>query len=145
MCASPEGGLSVGEAQVILTRLKPLVLPGTATRKKSRIVWNTEKEKPLQFSSVDLSQGCDTGLLGLWTLNYLEYPTTSNALMKRVRLIKSQPEIAQPPISGSQASSECEENSVPSSPAPRGIETRANDKKVKDSMIAEYRKRLHKI
>ena len=46
MRASPEGGLSMGEAQVILTRLEPSVLPGTAARKKSRILWNTEGEAP---------------------------------------------------------------------------------------------------
>ena len=28
MCASPEGGSSNGEAQAIVTRLEPLVLPG---------------------------------------------------------------------------------------------------------------------
>ena len=83
-----------GKAQVILIRLEPLVLPGTAARKKSRILWNTEKEKRLirlyEFSSVDSSRGCAMGLLGLWTLNYPEYPTTSDALlMKRMRLIKS--------------------------------------------------------
>ena len=73
-----------------------------------------------EFSSGDSSQGCARRLLGLWTLNYPEYPTTSNALMKRLRLIKSRPETAQPPTSGSQASPECEESSLPNSPAPRG-------------------------
>ena len=41
MRASPEGGLSMGEAEVILIWLEPLVLPGTAARKKSGILWNT--------------------------------------------------------------------------------------------------------
>ena len=78
MCASPDGGLSMGEAQVILTRLEPSVLPGMAA--KSRILWNAEKEKRLmrlyEFSSADSSRGCARGLLGLWTLNYPEYPST---------------------------------------------------------------------
>ena len=36
--ASPEGGLSIGEVQVILIRLQPSVVTGMAARKKSRIL-----------------------------------------------------------------------------------------------------------
>ena len=68
-CASPVGGLSMGEAQVILTRLELSVLPGMAARKKSRILWNTEKEKRLvrlyKLSSVDSSRSYARGLLKL--------------------------------------------------------------------------------
>ena len=45
MCASPATVSSTGQVRVILTRLEPLVLPGTT--KKSRILWNEEKEKRL--------------------------------------------------------------------------------------------------
>ena len=95
MCASPEGGSSNGEAQVIVTQLEPPVLPDTPVKKKSRILWNEAKEKQLmelyKHSSSDPSRGCARRLLELWTLNFPEYSTTSNALMKRVRLIRSRP------------------------------------------------------
>ena len=46
MCASPASVSSMGQVQVILTWLEPSVLLGTVV-KKSRILWNEEKEKPL--------------------------------------------------------------------------------------------------
>ena len=123
-CASPAGVSSMGQVQVILTRLEPSVLPGTAVKKKSRILWNKEKEKRLmelyERSNSDPSRGCARRLLEAWTLTYPEYSTTSNALMKRVRLIKSRPETAQSSNSDSQATAEVEESSLPNSPVPRG-------------------------
>ena len=98
-CASPEGGFSNGDAQATVTRLEPQVPPTTAVKKKSRILWNEEKEKRLMefyvHSSNDPSRGCARRLLGEWTLAFPEYPTTSNALMKRMRLIKSRPKTTQ--------------------------------------------------
>ena len=59
-------------------------------------------------------------LLELWTLNFPEYSITSNALMKRVRLIKSRPVTAQTSSSGSEATAEVEESSLPNPSVPRG-------------------------
>ena len=58
--------------------------------------------------------------LGVWTLTYPEYSTTSNGLMKRVRLIKSRPTTAQMSNSDSQAAADVEVSSLPNSPVPRG-------------------------
>ena len=96
--------------------------------KKSRILWNEAKEKQFmelyEHSSSDPSRGCARRLLELWTLNFPEYSTTSNALMKRVRLIKSRPVTAQTSSSGSEATAEIEESSLLNPPVPRGtIET----------------------
>ena len=66
-----------------------------------------------KHSSIDPSLGCARRLLELWTLNFPEYSTTSNALMKRVRLIKSRPLMAQMSSSGSEATAEVEESSLP--------------------------------
>ena len=124
MCALPEGGSSNEEAQAIVARLEPPVLPGTPVKKKSRILWNEAKEKWLmelyKHSSSDPSWGCARRLLKLWTLNFPEYSTTSNALMKRVRLIKSRPVKAQTSSSGLEATAEVEDSSLPNPPVPRG-------------------------
>ena len=124
-CASPEGGSSIREAQAIVTRLEPLVPLTTVAKKKSRILWNEEKEKRLMelyvYSSSDPSQGCAHRLLEEWTLAFPEYSTTANALMKRVRLIKSRPMTTQTSNSDSQATAEADESSLPNSPAPQGL------------------------
>ncbi len=72
-------------------------------------------------SSNDPSRGCACRLLEEWTLAFPEYSTTSNALMKRVRLIKSRPKTTQVSNSDSQATAEVEESSLPNSPAQRGL------------------------
>ena len=122
-CASPEDGSSNREAQAIVTWLEPPVLPGTPVKKKSRILSNEAKEKRLmelyEHSSSDPSRGCTRRLLELWTLNFPEYSTTSNALMKRVRLIKSRPVTMQTSSSGSEATAEVEESSLPNPPVSR--------------------------
>ena len=119
-CATPEGGFSIGDAQVIVTRLELLIPLTTAVKKKSRVLWNEEKEKQLMelyvCSSSDPSRGCAHRLLEEWTVAFAEYSTTANALMKRVRLIKSRPKMAQ--ASNSQATAEVEERSLRNSPAP---------------------------
>ena len=108
-----------------MTRLEPQVPPTTAVKKKSRILWNEEKEKRLMefyvHNSNDQSRGCAHRLLGEWTLAFPEYPTTSNALMKRVRLIRSRPKTTQVSNSDSQATAVVEESSLPNSPAQRGL------------------------
>ncbi len=73
------------------------------------------------YSSSDPSQGCAHRLLEEWTLAFPEYSTTANALMKRVRLIKSRPMMTQMSNSDSQATAEAEESSFPNSPAPKGL------------------------
>jgi len=92
---------------------------------KSRIHWNEEKEKRLVelyvLSSNDLSWGCARRLLEEWALAFPEYSTTSNALMKRVRLIKSRPKTTQVSNSDLQATAEVEDSSLPNSPAQRGL------------------------
>ena len=122
-CATPEGGFSIGDAQVIVTRLELPIPPTTAVKKKSRVLWNKEKEKQLMelyvCSSSDPSWCCVRRILEEWTLAFPEYSTTANALMKRVRLIKSRPKTAQ--ASNSQATVEVEESSLPNSPAPREL------------------------
>ena len=106
-CASPGGGSSIGEAQAIVIRLEPPLPLTTVVQKKSRILWNEEKEKRLMelyvYSSSDPSRGCARRLLEEWTLAFPEYSTTANALMKRVRLIKSRPMTTQTSNSDSQA------------------------------------------
>ena len=98
MCASPATVSSMGQVRVILTQLEPSVLPGMAVKKKSRILWNEEEDKWLmelyERSNCDPSWDCVRRLLEAWTLTCPEYSTTSNALMKRVRLIKSRPAMA---------------------------------------------------
>ena len=66
-----------------------------------------------KHSSSDPFWGCVRRLLELWTLNFLEYSTTSNARMKRVRLIKSRPVTTQTSSSGSEATAEVEESRTP--------------------------------
>ena len=123
-CASPEGSSSIGEARAIVTRLE-LPVPPTMVVKKSRILWNEEKEKRLMklyvYSSSDPSRGCARRLLEEWTLAFPEYSTTANALMKRVRLIKSCPMMTQTSNSDSQATAEAEDSSLPNFPAPKGL------------------------
>ena len=110
-----------------MTRLELPVPPTTVVKKKSRILWNEEKEKRLMelyvYSSSDPSWGCARRLLEKWTLAFPEYSTTENALMKRVRLIKSRPLTTQTSSSDSQATAEAEESSLPNSPAPKGLAT----------------------
>ena len=115
MCALSTSVSLMGQVRVILTQLEPLVLPGMAV-KKSRILWNEEKVKRFmelyEWSNRDASRGCARRLLEAWTLTYPEYSTTSNALMKRVRLIKSRPAMAQTSNSDSQAAAEVEETDL---------------------------------
>ena len=110
---------------MIVTRLEPLVPLTTVVKKKSRILWNEEKEKRLMelyvYSSSDPFRGCARRLLEEWTLAFPEYSTTANALMKRVRLIKSRPMTTQTSNSDLQATAEAEESSLPNSPAPQGL------------------------
>ena len=73
------------------------------------------------YSSSDPSRGCARRLLEEWTLAFPEYSTTANALMKRVRLIKSRPMTTQTSNSDSQATAEADERSLPNSPAPQGL------------------------
>ena len=142
-CASPAGVSSMGEVRVILTRLEPSVLPGTAVKKKSRILWNEEKEKRLmelyERSNADPSRGCARRLLEAWTLTYPEYSTTSNALMKRVRLIKSRPVTTQMPNSDSLATAEVEESSLPNPPVPRGPEAGGSGPNITTSAVGATR------
>ena len=97
-----------------MTRLEPQVPPTMAV--KSRIHWNEEKEKRLMelyvHSSNDPSWGCARRLLEEWAVAFPEYSTTSNALMKRVRLIKSRPKTTQVSNSDLQATAEVEESSL---------------------------------
>jgi len=111
-----------------VTRLELAVPLTTAVKKKCRILWNEEKEKWLMelyvHSRNDPSWGCARRLLEEWTLAIPEYSTTSNALMKRVRLIKSRPMTTQVSNSDSQATAEVEVSSLPNSPAQRGLAAR---------------------
>ena len=70
-------------------------------------------------SSSDSSRGCARRLIEEWTLAFPDYSTTANALMKRVKLIKSHPKTAQ--ASNSQATAEVEGSCLPNSPATRGL------------------------
>ena len=58
-----------------------------AVKKKSRILWNEEKEKRLMelyvHSSNDQSRGCARRLLEEWTLAIPEHSTTSNILIPK--------------------------------------------------------------
>ena len=120
MCASPACVSSMGQVQIILTQSGPLILPGTAVKKKSRILWNEEKEKWLmelyKWSNRDSSQGCARRLFEARTLTYPECSTTLNALMKWVSLIKSCPATAQTSNSDLHATADVEESSLPNSP-----------------------------
>ena len=105
-CALPEGGLTIGDTQLIVTWLE-LPVSLTTVVKKSRVPWNEEEKRLMELyvhSSSDSSWGCARRLLEEWTLAFPEYSTTANALMKRVRLIKSRPKTAQ--ASNSQATAE---------------------------------------
>ena len=129
-CASPEGGISNGDAQAIVTQLEPQVPPTMAVKKKSRILWNEEKEKRLMelyvHSSNDPSRGCARRLLEEWSLpRVLHHIKCSNE--ERVRLIKSRPKTTQVSNSDPQATAEVEESSLPNSPAQRGLEAREGD------------------
>ena len=82
------------------------------------------------------STGCAKRRLELWTLNFPEYSTTSNALMKRVRLIKSRLVMVQTSSSGSEATAEVEESSLPNPPVPRGtIETGGESPNITTSAV----------
>ena len=69
-----------------MTRLEPPVPPTTVVKKKSRILWNEEKEKRLMelyvYSSSDPSRGCARRLLEEWTLAFPEYSTITNNMVK---------------------------------------------------------------
>ena len=70
---------------------------------EKRSVWLMEL---YEHSNSDSSWGCTRRLLVLWTLNFPEYSTTSNALMKSVRLINFRPMTAQTSSSGLEATAE---------------------------------------
>ena len=74
-----------------------------------------------QLSSVDPSLGVAKRLLQNWRSHYPEYPTTANALMKRVRTLKKH-ETAQVPMAGSVAATEREESSLPTISVPGDME-----------------------
>ena len=97
---------------------------GTRTR-KSRITWTSAKDQHLmelyRLSSADLSLGVAKRLLQNWRSHYPEYPTTANALMKRVRTLKKH-ETVQVPMAGSIAVTEGEESSLPTISVPGDME-----------------------
>jgi hypothetical protein len=74
-----------------------------------------------RLSSADPSLGVAKRLLQNWRSHYPEYPTTANALMKRVRTLKKQ-ETAQVPMAGSVAATEGEESSLPTISVPGDME-----------------------
>ena len=97
---------------------------GTRTR-KSRITWTSAKDQYLmelyRLSSADSSLGVAKRLLRNWRSHYPEYPTTANALMKRVRTLKKH-ETVQVPMAGSVAATEGEESSLPTISVPGDME-----------------------
>ena len=81
-------------------------------------------------------RSCVWRLLELWTLSFPEYSTTSDALMKRVRLNKSRPVTMQTSSSGLDATAEVEKSSLLNSPVPRGaIETEGGSPNITTSAV----------